>query len=49
MLPTAKLRDFPLPLQEFEGKHLDVSGLPPGNYVIESDSKNEESYYFEID
>jgi len=35
--------------KEFEGKHLDVSGLPPGNYVIESDSKNEESYYFEID
>ena len=34
--------------KEFEGKHLDVSGLPPGNYVIESDSKNEESYYFEI-
>lgn len=35
--------------KEFEGKHLDVSGLPPGNYVIESDSKNEGSYYFEID
>ena len=35
--------------KEFEGKHLDVSGLPPGNYVIESDFKNEESYYFEID
>lgn len=35
--------------KEFEGKHLDVSGLPPGNYVIESNSKNEESYYFEID
>ena len=34
--------------KEFEGKHLDVSGLPPGNYVIESDSKNEGSYYFEI-
>ena len=34
--------------KEFEGKHLDVSGLPPGNYVIESASKNEESYYFEI-
>ena len=34
--------------KEFEGKHLDVSGLPPGNYVIESNSKNEESYYFEI-
>lgn len=35
--------------KEFEGKHLDVSGLPPGNYVIESDYKNEGSYYFEID
>ncbi len=35
--------------KEFEGKHLDVSGLPSGNYVIESDSKNEGSYYFEID
>ena len=35
--------------KEFEGKHLDVSGLPPGNYGIESDSKNEGSYYFEID
>ncbi len=35
--------------KEFEGKYLDVSGLPPGNYVIESDSKNEGSYYFEID
>lgn len=35
--------------KEFEGKHLDVSGLPPGNYVIESGSKNEGSYYFEID
>ena len=35
--------------KEFEGKHLDVSGFPPGNYVIESDSKNEGSYYFEID
>ena len=35
--------------KEFEGKHLDVSDLPPGNYVIESDSKNEGSYYFEID
>ena len=35
--------------KEFEGKHLDVSGLPPGNYVIESDSKDEGSYYFEID
>ena len=35
--------------KEFEGKHLDVSGLPPGNYVIESDSNNEGSYYFEID
>lgn len=35
--------------KEFEGKHLDVSGLPPENYVIESDSKNEGSYYFEID
>lgn len=35
--------------KEFEGKHLDVSGLPPGNYVIESDLKNEGSYYFEID
>ena len=35
--------------KEFEGKHLDVSGLPPGNYGIESDSKNERSYYFEID
>ena len=35
--------------KEFEGKHLFVSGLPPGNYVIESDSKNEGSYYFEID
>ena len=35
--------------KEFERKHLDVSGLPPGNYVIESDSKNEGSYYFEID
>lgn len=35
--------------KEYEGKHLDVSGLPPGNYVIESDSKNEGSYYFEID
>ena len=35
--------------KEFEGKHLDVSGLPPGNYEIESDSKNEGSYYFEID
>ena len=34
--------------KEFEGKHLDVSGLPPGNYVIESASKNEGSYYFEI-
>lgn len=34
--------------KEFEGKHLDVSGLPPGNYVIESDSNNEGSYYFEI-
>ena len=34
--------------KEFEGKHLFVSGLPPGNYVIESDSKNEGSYYFEI-
>lgn len=34
--------------KEYEGKHLDVSGLPPGNYVIESDSKNEGSYYFEI-
>mgnify|MGYP000236220720 CR=1 FL=1 len=34
--------------KEFEGKRLDVSGLPPGNYVIESDSKNEGSYYFEI-
>ena len=34
--------------KEFEGKHLDVSGLPPGNYVIESDSKNEGSYYFDI-
>ena len=35
--------------KEFEGKHLDVSGLPSGNYVIESDSKDEGSYYFEID
>ena len=35
--------------KEYEGKHLDVSGLPPGNYVIESNSKNEGSYYFEID
>ena len=35
--------------KEFEGKHLDVSGLPPGNYVIESDSEDEGSYYFEID
>ena len=35
--------------KEYEGKHLDVSGLPPGNYVIESASKNEGSYYFEID
>ena len=35
--------------KEFEGKHLDVSGLPPGNYGVESDSKNEGSYYFEID
>lgn len=35
--------------KEFEGKHLDVSGLPPGNYVIESDSKNKGSYCFEID
>jgi len=35
--------------KEFEGKHLDVSGFPPGNYVIESDSKDEGSYYFEID
>lgn len=35
--------------KEFEGKHLDISGLPPGNYVIESASKNEGSYYFEID
>ena len=35
--------------KEYEGKHLDVSGLPSGNYVIESDSKNEGSYYFEID
>ena len=35
--------------KEFEAKHLDVSGLPSGNYVIESDSKNEGSYYFEID
>ncbi len=35
--------------KEFEGKRLDVSGLPSGNYVIESDSKDEGSYYFEID
>ena len=35
--------------KEYEGKHLDVSGLPSGNYVIESDSKDEGSYYFEID
>ena len=35
--------------KEFEGKRLDVSGLPSGNYVIESASKNEGSYYFEIE
>lgn len=35
--------------KEFEGKHLDVSGLPSGNYVIESDANKAESYSFEID
>ena len=35
--------------KEFEGKRLDVSGLPSGNYVIESDSNKAESYSFEID
>ena len=34
--------------KEFEGKHLDVAGLPSGNYVIESDSNKAESYSFEI-
>ena len=33
----------------FEGKRLDVTGLPSGNYVIESDSNKAESYSFEID
>ena len=35
--------------KEFEGKRLDVTGLPSGNYVIESDSNKAESYSFEID
>lgn len=35
--------------KEYEGKHLDVSGLPPGNYVIESDSNKAEFYSFEIE
>ena len=35
--------------KEFEGKHLDVTGLPSGNYVIESDSNKAESYSFEIE
>ena len=34
--------------KEFEGKSLDVAGLPSGNYVIESDSNKAESYSFEI-
>lgn len=34
--------------KEFEGKHLDVAGLPSGNYVIESDSNKAESNSFEI-
>ena len=35
--------------KEFEGKRLDVSGLPSGNYVIESNSPKAESYSFEIE
>ena len=35
--------------KEFEGKRLDVTGLPSGNYVIESDSNKAESYSYEID
>lgn len=35
--------------KEFEGKRLDVSGLPSGNYVIESNSPKDESYSFEIE
>ena len=35
--------------KEFEGKHLDVTGLPSGNYVIESISPKAESYSFEIE
>lgn len=35
--------------KEFEGKRLDVTGLPSGNYVIESDSNKAKSYSFEID
>ena len=34
--------------KEFEGKSLDVAGLPSGNYVLESDSNKAESYSFEI-
>lgn len=34
--------------KEFAGTHLDVSGLPFGNYVIESDSNKAASYSFEI-
>ena len=32
--------------KEFSGTHLDVSGLPSGNYVIESDANKAESYSF---
>ena len=35
--------------KEFEGKRLDVTGLPSGNYVIESNSPKAESYSFEIE
>ena len=35
--------------KEFSGTHLDVSGLPSGNYVIESNSPKAESYSFEIE
>lgn len=35
--------------KEFAGTHLDVSGLPSGNYVIESKSNQATSYSFEID
>ena len=35
--------------KEFSGTHLDVSGLPSGNYVIESDANKAASYSFKID